>query len=154
MNSRWSADSSTNETTADSPVVAAAKAGETRVVEAHRHLGGEILEQVPRQPELREDDQAGARVAGLGDQLVMARQVGLEVPEARGGLGERDAEWLHAPSLARASLSRAGSGRRRRAGEVRAASPGEGLVAAPGPSTGARRRGAGRLGRCRRRAGP
>ena len=34
--------------------------GQPRVVEAHRDLGREVLEQVAGQPELREDDQVGA----------------------------------------------------------------------------------------------
>ncbi len=64
MNRRWSADSSTNETTADRPSVAAGQLAEPRVVEAHRHLGREVLELVAGQPELGEDDQVGAAARG------------------------------------------------------------------------------------------
>ena len=71
--------------------------GQARVVEAHRDLGREVLEQVPGEPQLREHDEPGPGVAGLLDQLEMAREVGLEVPEARRDLGEGDPERLHAP---------------------------------------------------------
>ena len=82
-----------------------------RVVEPHRDLGGEVLEQVAGQPELREHDQAGAAGARLGEQLAVAREVRLEVPEARRDLGEGDPERLHAPSLGSPA---AGEARRRR----------------------------------------
>ena len=45
---------------ATGPRVVGGELGEPRVVEAHRDLGGEVLEQVAGQPELREDDEAGA----------------------------------------------------------------------------------------------
>ena len=99
MNSRWSADSSTNETTADSPRRRRGERGQPRVVEAHRDLGREVLEQVAGQAELGEHDEARAAVARLGEQLVVAREVLLELPEPRRDLGESDAERLHAPSL-------------------------------------------------------
>ena len=48
---------------ADRPSVSAASVGQARVVEPDRDLGGEVLEQVAGQAELREDDEAGALVA-------------------------------------------------------------------------------------------
>ena len=60
MNSRWSADSSTNDTTARQPVGRRHQRRQARIVEAHRDLGGEVLEQVAGQPELGEHDQPGA----------------------------------------------------------------------------------------------
>ena len=38
----------------------------------------------------------------LGEELLVAREVGLEVPEARRDLGEGDPERLHAASIAAA----------------------------------------------------
>ena len=61
MNSRWSADSSTNETTADRPARRSGKLREARIVEAHRDLGREVLELVAGQPELGEDDEVRRR---------------------------------------------------------------------------------------------
>ena len=63
--------------------------GQARVVEAHRDLAGEVLELVAGQPELGEDDQVGALLARLGEQLLVARQVLVERPEraARSGRG-------------------------------------------------------------------
>ena len=78
MNSRWSADSSTNDTTADRPRVARGQRGQARVVEAHRDLGREVLEQVAGQPELGEDDEVGAACPRLREQLAVAREVVLE----------------------------------------------------------------------------
>ena len=60
MNSRWSADSSTNDTTAERPAGRAGQPGQARVVEPHRDLRGEVLELVAGQSELGEDDQVRA----------------------------------------------------------------------------------------------
>ena len=65
MNSRWSADSSTNETTADRPSVAAARSASRGSSSRIGDLGGEVLELVSGQAELREDDQVGPGRAGL-----------------------------------------------------------------------------------------
>ena len=67
------------------------EAGQARVVEADRHLRGEILEQIAGQAELREDDEAGAPPAGLLDQLVVAGEVRVEAARAaaRSGPGRR-----------------------------------------------------------------
>ena len=105
MNRRWSADSSTKPTTADRPVVARASSVQARVVEAHRDLGREVLEEIAGEPELGEDEQVHALAAGVVDERVMALEVLLEVAEAGRDLGEADAESLHdaessAPSLA------------------------------------------------------
>ena len=75
--------------------------GQPRVVEPHRDLGREVLEEVAGQPELREDGQADALAPRVGDERVVAFQVRLEVAEAGRDLGEADAESLHVPSLAR-----------------------------------------------------
>ena len=97
MNSRWSADSSTNETIADRPAVSAASSASRGIVEPDRDLGGEVLEQVAGQAELGEHDEAGARGTRLGEQLVVAGEVVVEAPERRGDLGQRDAERCTAP---------------------------------------------------------
>ena len=70
-----------------------------RVVEAHRDLGREVLQQVAGQPQLREHDEPGVVRPRVGQELVVAGEVGLEIPERRRDLGEGDAERLHAPSL-------------------------------------------------------
>jgi hypothetical protein len=92
MKSRWSADSSTNETTADRPAVAARELRQARVVEAHRDLAGEVLEEVAGEAELREDDELRAPARASRRRLVMPREVLVQVSEARGDLGEGDAE--------------------------------------------------------------
>jgi hypothetical protein len=83
---------------------------EARIVEADGHLRGEVLEQVPGQPELREHDQPGTLLASVREQPVVGGEVLVEQPQARGDLGERDPERLHGPSIA---------GRRRAPGGVR-----------------------------------
>ena len=95
MNSRWSADSSTNETTAERPRVAPASVGQSRVVEPHRDFRGEILELVAGQPEFGEDDEVGTALTRLGEQVVVGREVDLERPEPRRDLGKRDPACLH-----------------------------------------------------------
>ena len=77
--------------------------GEAGVVEAHRDLGREVLEQVAGQAQLREHDEAGPGLARLGEELVVAREVGVELPETRRDLGEGDPERLHAASIAAAA---------------------------------------------------
>ena len=72
---------------------------EARVVEAHRDLAGEVLQQVPRQAELREDDEVRAAAPRLADHLGVAVEVRLEIPEAGGDLGEGDPDGLHDRSL-------------------------------------------------------
>ena len=72
------------------------------VVETHRDLRRQVLEQVPGEAQLREHDEAGPGVAGLRDELLVAREIGLEVPEAWRDLGEGDPERLHAASIAAA----------------------------------------------------
>src|SRR3990172_4530631 len=67
-----------------------------RVIEPHRDLGREILQQVPGQTQLGEDDEPGAARPRLGKERAMALEVRLERAELRGGLGEGDAERLHA----------------------------------------------------------
>ena len=84
---------------------------EARIVEAHRDLGGEVLEQVAGQAELGEDDEVGAVGACLAEQLGVPGEVGVEGAELRRDLGEGDAERLHAPSLARRRQAPGGSGR-------------------------------------------
>ena len=106
MNSRWSPDSSTNDTTADSPVgVSAARRGQPRVVEPHRDLGGEVLEQVARQPELREDDEPGALAASAARSARGGAEVRVEQAEPRRDLGERDPQRLHERSIAVAAAA-------------------------------------------------
>ena len=105
MNRRWSADSSTNDTTADSPTRLAGQRREPRVVEPHRDVGREVLEQVAGQPELGEHDQARPAGPRLREQLAVARQVRLEVAEAWRELREGDPQGVHGPSIA----SRAGA---------------------------------------------
>ena len=92
MNSRWSANSSTNETTAERPCRRGREPRQPRVVEAHRDLRREVLELVAGQPELGEDDEPGARVAGLVEEGVVPLEVRVELPEARRDLGQRDPE--------------------------------------------------------------
>ena len=70
--------------------------GQPRVVEPHRDLRREVLELVAGQPELREDDEVRALRAGLLDQLVVARQVHVELTERRRDLGEGHAHGVHA----------------------------------------------------------
>ena len=100
MNSRWSPDSSTNETTAERSSRVGRERREARVVEAHRDLRREVLEQVAGQPELREDDEPGALRASLADELVMEGEVLVEHAETGGDLGEGDAELRHARRIA------------------------------------------------------
>ena len=80
MNSRWSADSSTNDTIAERPAGRGREAREARVVEAHRDLGGEVLELVAGEAELGEDDEVGALGPGLGRS---PRRAGRGSPRAR-----------------------------------------------------------------------
>ena len=83
--------------------------GQARVVEPHRDLGGEVLELVAGQPELREDDEVGAGVARLAQQLVVAREVGLERARAAARSG-RGRSGRSARPGAYAKAPRAGTG--------------------------------------------
>ena len=114
MNSRWSADSSTNDTTADSPVVARGQRRQTRVVEAHRDLAGEVLEQVPGQARAR-GRRRGPRPSAraCAEQLVVAGEVGVEVAQRGRELGEGDAERSRAESSRSTRRRRRGPRRRR-----------------------------------------
>ena len=107
MYSRWSPDSSTNDTTAESPGRLGRQLGQPRVVEAHRDFGREVLQQVAGQPQLREHDESGAIGSRRGQQRVVARQVVVQAAEVGGDLGERDGERLHAPEHTRRSGARA-----------------------------------------------
>ena len=115
MKSRWSSDSSTNETMAAISPAASASACRRRVVAVHGDLGVEVLEQVARQPELREDDQVGVLAASLADELVVSLEVLLEQRRAaaRSGPARHGAEpWPQCrrrpPPAARLSTSRRG----------------------------------------------
>src|SRR5205085_11343521 len=74
--------------------------GETGIVEADRDLGREVLEQVTRETELGEDDEARATLASLADQGLVTPEVLVESAEDWRDLGERDAECRHGRSLA------------------------------------------------------
>ena len=116
MNKRWSADSSTNDTTADRPRSQPGKLGEARVIEPHRDLGGQVLELVAGQPELRKDDEVGARLARAREQVPVLGKVLVERAQARSDLGERDTGRVHVPEHSeRRSVPRAASqqGRKR-----------------------------------------
>ena len=60
---------------------------QARVVEAHGDLGGEVLQQVAGQAELREDDEVGAGRPGLVEQPWCRLEVLVEVPQAAGRSG-------------------------------------------------------------------
>ena len=66
MNRRWSADSSTKRRRCDSRPASRGQRRQARVVEPHRDLGSEVLEQVAGQAELREDEQVDS-ARGIGD---------------------------------------------------------------------------------------
>ena len=97
MNKRWSADSSTNDTTADRPVGQPGELGEARVIEPHRDLGRQVLELVAGQPELGKDDEVGARLARAREQVPVLGDVLVERAQAGRDLGERDTGGLHVP---------------------------------------------------------
>ena len=96
------------------PVRRAGKLGETRIVEAHRDLGREVLELVAGQPQLGEDDEVRAEVARLAQPVVVGREIDLERPEPGRDLGERDAHGLHARSIRDVPEARAAPGTRPR----------------------------------------
>src|SRR6266511_2084354 len=85
--------------------------GESGVVESHRDVGRQVLQQVAGEPELREDDEPGALLARVLEQRMMAGEVLVEEPQAWRDLGQGDPERRHAGSLARLRRSsRAGLG--------------------------------------------
>ena len=73
--------------------------GEPGVVEPHRDLRREVLEQIARQPELGEDDEPGATLACLLKQADVRGDVLVEQAELRRNLGEGDRHRLHEPSI-------------------------------------------------------
>ena len=73
---------------------------ESRIVGAHRDLGVEILEQVAREPELREDGQPRSGATRFAKELEVPLDVLVDDAEARRDLSERDPDWLHGASLA------------------------------------------------------
>ena len=80
---------------------------EPRVVEPHRDLAREVLEQVAGQPELGEDDEVRAPGTCLVEEGVVALQVRVELPESRRDLGEGDRQrGLHGASIARRPFNR------------------------------------------------
>ena len=85
--------------------------GQSRVVEPDGDLGGEVLEQVAGQAELREHDQPGTVVAGAAEQLVVDGEVLVEQAEPRCDLGKRDPERLHEWSIAFAAAKPGERGR-------------------------------------------
>ena len=70
-----------------------------RVVEAHRHLAREILQLIPGQPELGEDDQLCPAGPGLAQEFMVPREVLVEGAQARCDLGQRDADLPHGLSI-------------------------------------------------------
>jgi hypothetical protein len=77
------------------PACRAGETGQARVVEPHRDFRGEILQLVPRQAELREDDEPGPLLARPLDQVMVPGEVLVQLPENGGDLGERDPERRH-----------------------------------------------------------
>ena len=71
------------------------QAVQPRVIEPHRDLAGQILEEIPGQAELGEDDQPAALTTRLRKQVQVALEVFVERTEPRGDLGERDSDGLH-----------------------------------------------------------
>jgi hypothetical protein len=71
--------------------------GEPRIVEPHRHVGCEVLEQVPGEAEFREDDQVRAALARLCQDRPMPLEVVLEGAELGRQLGKRDSDPIHVP---------------------------------------------------------
>ncbi len=61
-----------------------------RAVEPHRHLGHEVAQPVAGQRELGEDREVGAGDEGRGHRPLDPGQVGLDIREARVGLGQGD----------------------------------------------------------------
>ncbi len=116
MNSRWSADSSTNDDDGRQPARRPRERGQPRVVEAHRDLGGEVLEQVAGQAELGEDDQAGAaRAAPRRCSSWWRARLSSRSPEPGRDLGEGDAERLHGRESSAPPCTVDGSARQRTA---------------------------------------
>ncbi len=116
--------------------------GEPRVVEAHRHLGREILELVPGQPELREDDELGAG----GPRLARAaRGDGARFTSSRPSCGAIWARAIrigltfgaYANVLGAAAGAAAASARRGTADARLPDAPGPSVTASPGVPTAA-----------------
>ena len=84
MKSLWSDDSSTKETTTLMSPGGLGQLQEARVVATHGDLGVEVLQQVAGQAQLGEDDEVRLLRPGLGDELVVTREVR---PRARRGAG-------------------------------------------------------------------
>ena len=71
--------------------------GQPRVVEPHRDLGGEVLELVAGQPELREDDELGAaRARASASSSWWRARFASSWPRRRRDLGEGHAHRVHA----------------------------------------------------------
>ena len=90
--------------------------GQARVVEAQGDLGGEVLELVAGQPELREDDQVGAVGPGRLERFVVAGEVRRRTARAPGRSGPArrgSAPWAEhtRPISARTSGRPVGSAR-------------------------------------------
>ena len=85
---------------------------QARIVEPHRDLAVEVLQQVARQAELREDHEVRALFARIRDPGMVLLEVDIEHAEARRVLGEGDAERLHGAE----STPQATAGPRRQAG--------------------------------------
>ena len=77
---------------------------EARVVPAHGHLGVEVLEQVPGQAQLREDDEVGPLRAGFTEELVVPLQVLVEGAETRRHLRQGDGDVLPSAHVAASAL--------------------------------------------------
>ena len=144
MNSRWSADSSTNETMADSPRVPAANADRRgrRARMAARQPGPGAGSRSGQARERRPDRHAGARL-GHAARACRAR-LASSGAELRCDLREGDADWLHAGSLQPRRLRRRVA-RVRPAVAVRACGAVAAVARPAGPARGRPRRHA----RCR-----
>jgi len=69
------------------------------IIAPDRDLSVQVLQQVARQSQLREDDEIGALAPGLAEQRVVSLEVVIERPKARSDLGKGDADGSHGRSV-------------------------------------------------------
>ena len=114
MKSRWSPDSSTKLTTAEQPAVSAASAARRGSSSRIATSAARSWSRYPVRPSSGKTTSPAPAGRRLAEELGVAGEVRLEVPEAGGDLGEGDPKRLHARESSRCR-ARIEPGRRRAA---------------------------------------
>jgi len=80
------------------------QAQKPRIVDPHRHLGGQVLQLISGQAQFRKDDKAGTPGPGRRQTQAVSREVVVEDAKTRRKLRQCDAKRMHVRSLSARQL--------------------------------------------------